>query len=119
MDKYARKKKYLIKKLLYKYKESLFPRIEYRKAYDALRRRHEDANKKYLQVLEFAAQTNEHEVAVAIEVLLDSALSPTIDEVKTLVDIPLQEPPSVQINQPQLRDYDQLINLRGAEHVIH
>lgn len=103
----------------YKYKESLFPRKEYRQAYDALRRYSSAGAKHYLQVLEYAAETNEAEVAVAIDLLLTSAIPPTVDQVKTLVNKPLQCAPEVKITQPLLTEYDQLLKNGGASHVMH
>ena len=103
----------------YKYKESLFPRLEYRRAYDLLNKHYESGHKHYLKILQYAAETSETEVAVALELLISSATLPTIEQVKMLVARPIQEVPEVEINQPHLSDYDRLLCMGGDQHVMH
>ena len=109
----------------YQYRESLFPRLVFRKAYDALiaqspARGHKD----YLKVLHLAAIGSESEVTAALEILLESGGIPMPDAVKNLLDLPSGSPPVVHVTPPKLSDYDRLLTTfnqaaQGVSHAIH
>lgn len=103
----------------YKYKESLFPRLEYRQAYDLLSKHYKPGHKYYLKVLQYAAETSETEVALAIDLLITNGIIPTLEQIKTLVSNPIQKVPEVEITQPHLSDYDRLLTMGGERHVLH
>jgi len=108
----------------YQYREHLFPRVIFRKAYDALLE-HSPArgHKDYLKVLHLAAITSESEVSTALEVLLEAGQPPLLDALKMLLDLPLNKIPIVRIDAPALSAYDKLLSGFGSQqevtHVIH
>lgn len=93
----------------YQYHESLFPRLVFRQAYDFLLQHNTRlGSKKYLEILNYTAITNEQDVAEALELLLEAKTTLTLDAVKDLVNGVKTEPPKITINQPNLEQYDQL-----------
>ena len=94
----------------YQYREWLFPRVIFRKTYDALiAKNSSNGHKHYLQVLQLAAIGNEHEVSIALEILVEGKVHPTVDAVKSLLGGSLPSVPVVNVIQPQLAIYDSLI----------
>lgn len=95
----------------YQYHEALFPRLCFRKAYDALR---DDipanADKEYLKLLQLAKLHSEQEVTDALELLLEEHQLPTSDAVKSLLDIYAKERLQVYIHQPNVAEYDCLLS---------
>jgi hypothetical protein len=100
----------------YRYRESLFPTQTFRRAYAALgaalpERR---ADLEYLRVLHLAAETLEHEVEAAVELLLGEDRLPTVDAVRSLVS---ERPPEVPEMAPlavDLASYDELLVAEAA-----
>lgn len=102
----------------YQYREHLFPRLIFRKAYDALvelspSRGHVD----YLKLLHLAAITNEMEVCLALELLLESSTPPKLEQVKNLLDLKNGSIPSIKVNAPDLQQYDCLLQRTGLVEV--
>jgi hypothetical protein len=94
----------------YQYREWLFPRVSFRKAYDVLITANpNNGHKHYLQVLNLAAIGNEHEVSTVLEILAERNVCPTANAVKSLLGVPLLSVPVVNIMQPQLGIYDALL----------
>jgi hypothetical protein len=95
----------------YQYHEALFPRLCFRKAYDALRD-HTPANadKHYLKILQLAKLHSEQEVTEALELLLEEQQLPTPDSVKSLIDAYTRERLPVYIHQPNVAEYDGLLS---------
>jgi len=94
----------------YYYKDSLFPSVVFRKAYDILQKQYPmNGNKHYLQVLNLAAIGNESEVANALEMLLQENIVPDAKQVKELVDSRSYKTPKVQVYTPVLDAYDSLL----------
>lgn len=94
----------------YQYRASLYPNAVFRKAYDILKDSKLTAcNKRYLQLLHLAKMYGESEVTTAIDLLLESSLMPLRE---AILDLLKQEktPPPVEVRQPKLADYDQLLN---------
>ena len=109
----------------YQYRECLFPRLVFRKTYDALiKQSPARGHKDYLKVLHLAAIGSESEVAAALEILLESGNIPMPDAVKNLLDLPSGSPPVVHVTPPKLSDYDRLLTTfnqaaQGVTHAIH
>jgi len=95
----------------YQYREWLFPRLIFRKTYDALIATDPaNGHKHYLNILKLAAIGNEQDVSIALEILLEDKICPTADGVKSMLDIPLSGVPVVTIIQPELDQYDSLLS---------
>ncbi len=100
----------------YQYRECLFPRLIFRKAYDALvAESPSHGHKHYLQILHLAAIGNENEVACALEMLDEAREAPLPDRVKDLLDVPRLTVPPVQITEPNLALYDGLLSCSVGE----
>lgn len=95
----------------YQYHEALFPRLCFRKAYDALRDQvPANADYQYLKLLQLAKLHSEQEVADTLELLLEEYQLPTSDVVKSLIDACAKERLHVQVHQPNVADYDCLLS---------
>jgi hypothetical protein len=94
----------------YQYHEAMFPRLCFRRAYDALREAiPANADKNYLKILQLAKMHSEQEVSEALELLLEERQRPTADAVKTLIDAYAKERSKVHVHQPNIADYDSLL----------
>ena len=99
----------------YCYKESLFPNIFFRKAYDRLKRRYPvNGTKHYLVLLQLAATTSEREVGIAIELLLKQKKLSDIETVKDLIKSRDSESRDVFVRQPSIKEYDLLLSNMGG-----
>ena len=89
----------------YKYRETLFPTIVFRQAYDVLCE-HLDSQRKadinYLRILHLAASTMEIEVETALELILEEKLVPRIETVKELVSPHQTTAPDVEVEDVDL-----------------
>lgn len=95
----------------YQYRESLFPRVLFRQAYDALiLKSPAQGHKDYLKLLHFAAMNGESEVATAVELLLGAGHTPFPADIKSLLDLPSAGIPIVQVTPPNLASYNTLLN---------
>ena len=104
----------------YQYHDSLFPRTIFRIAYDFLI--NEDkikGSKKYLEILNYAAITNEQEVAVALELLIAEQVSPVLEAVKTSINQSKKQLPIMEMYQANLNQYDQLIGWEKKNVCVH
>jgi transposase len=100
----------------YQYNEALFPRLCFRKAYDALRHSAPaNADKYYLKLLQLAKLHSEQEVAETLELLLEEGQLPTPDSVKSLIDVCTKERLNVTVHQPNVADYDCLLSSTYGE----
>ena len=96
----------------YHYRESLFPTLHFRNAYDKLIKTHPaNGTKQYLQILHLAAVNSESEVESAITILLESGITPTIKQVRDLLDSKSQQKVVVHVDQPTVKQYDSLLEL--------
>lgn len=96
----------------YRYREALFPRPVFRRAYEALaeaRGTTRAADIEYLRILLLAASTMECEVEAALTLLLEAGEAPTSDRVKKLVVTAEPEIPQITIPEPDLTGYDSLL----------
>jgi len=95
----------------YCYREELFPTLNFRRAYDALRDdRGSRAEVEYVRILHLAAKTMETEVDLALQILLEAAAPFDYAEVKALVEP--QAPEIIVIGPliPDLSQYAPLLN---------
>jgi transposase len=94
----------------YQFREELFPRLIFRQAYDALLRHSEDrADKEYLLLLNQAALGSEDTVANALACMLETEQPLTGEAVRQMCEVP-KTTPSVEVDQPRLNGYDQLLS---------
>jgi hypothetical protein len=98
----------------YRYRESLFPTLVFRRGYDRLCELHgERADVEYVRILELAARTMQCLVERALEKLLSTETAFGYAEVKTLLDPEPARVPVVHIGQPDLSVYDDLLLAAG------
>jgi hypothetical protein len=96
----------------YHYRDHLFPTVVFRKVYDKLIKTHRvNGTKQYLQMLHLAAVNSESEVEAAISILMEGNIAPTINRIKELLYIKLQEKIVVHVDQPVVKQYDSLLEL--------
>jgi hypothetical protein len=95
----------------YRYREDLFPRLVFRRAYDVLcaRRSERQADLEYLKLLQLAARELESEVAYTLEVLLAQGVLPDKDVVASVVAPREPELPEMAALEVNLGEYDQLL----------
>jgi len=99
----------------YRYRESLFPTLVFRRGYDRLCELHgERADVEYVRILELAARTMQCLVERALETLLGAQAAFGYADVKTLLDPEPARVPVVHIGQPDLRVYDDLLMVAGG-----
>jgi hypothetical protein len=92
----------------YQYKEALFPRLCFRKAYDVfVCNSTSHGTKHYLELLQLAKMHGEQQVVAGIDLLLEQNIIPLPEKVKLLLDLPVAVP-NVKIAEPQLAAYDKL-----------
>lgn len=102
----------------YQYHEAMFPRLCFRKAYDALRAAMPaKADKNYLKLLQLAKLHSEQDVSEALELLLEEDQLPTIEAVKTLIDAYAKERLAVHVHQPSITDYDGLLSATYGQEI--
>lgn len=95
----------------YKYREELFPRLRFRKAYDELcdKLPQRQATLEYLRILKHAATHSEQEVYEALEKLHELQLLPTLHRVEEFLPQPALSIPEMEVFDVTLAVYDQLI----------
>lgn len=96
----------------YRYREALFPRPAFRRAYEMLAEAHATpraGDLEYLRILLLAASTMESEVEAGLSLLLEAGEVPTWERVKALVGVEETEVPRVTIPEPDLASYDTLL----------
>jgi hypothetical protein len=95
----------------YVYREAMFPSVTFRKAYDVLVEKSSKwADLEYLRILHMAATTMESSVEAALARLLAAGEVPEYDAVRSVAEPAAGIPwPMIQIQQPDLAAYDQLI----------
>lgn len=94
----------------YRFREELFPSLEFRRAYDALvDARGERADVEYVRILHLAASTMQSSVEVALSLLLERGELPDYAAVKALCSPERPTVPEVHIPPPDLADYDRLL----------
>ena len=95
----------------YRYREDLFPRLVFRRAYDALcsDRCERQADLAYLKILQLAADHLESEVAVALEAFLAEGVVADCDAVTSVVAPRQPEIPDMAAFDVDLAEYDALL----------
>jgi len=101
----------------YAFREGLYPRLEYRRAYDALVAHDEArADFEYVRILHLAAQDGEQAVESVLEALRTEAVVPQYETVRERVRGPRTATgvPDVRIDVPDLSCYDRLLGSCAA-----
>lgn len=104
----------------YAFREDLFPRLEFRRAYDALLAGEGlQADFDYVRILHLAATDGEEVVRGALAQLLDGASVPGYEAVRAIVRGPRTPGgvPCLQVGEPDLAVYDRLLGAGVAEAV--
>jgi hypothetical protein len=98
----------------YRYREDLYPSLTFRKVYERLQQvwPGTKGDEVYLRILHLAASTLESEVQIALELLLENGVLPTIEAVRDLVRPLPPESLVLPVPNVDLGTYDQL--LEGA-----
>lgn len=96
----------------YIYRDELFPRPVFRQAYDRLKQLDAGrADPRYVRVLALAAELGEEPVAAVLGKLLRDGEAPHDDAVRAQLAAPTTSPPPLACFAPELRDYDQLLEV--------
>jgi transposase InsO family protein len=98
--------------LRYRYREEMFPSLEFRRAYDALNAAlgaGYKADAEYLRILHRAASVSETDVETALTLLREAGETPLADRVKELVQPREPEVPAMTPYVPDLGEYDALL----------
>lgn len=102
----------------YVYRDGLFPTLNFRQAYDALvaSRQESKADLEYLRVLNLAATTMEHDVDLALGLLLEAGTLPVASAVRELIDAsrPAELTVALAPYTPDLASYDTISGLGGG-----
>ncbi len=95
----------------YRFREQLFPTIQFRLAYDALKDwRGDRADVEYVRILHLAATTMEANVDSALSLLLEAGQPFDYGEVRELAEPKVPEAPLLTLSgQPDLKIYDGLL----------
>lgn len=94
----------------YRYREAMFPRPCFKAAHEVLQqKRPASADKLYLKLLQLAKVYSEEQVSEALELLLEENQLPLDETVKSLIDVVQKEKRQVQVDFPNLADYDRLL----------
>lgn len=104
----------------YAFREALFPRFEFRRAYDALLAEdNHQADLDYVRILHLAASDGEETVRAALAELLASATVPSYEAVRAKVRGPRTPNgvPCLEVTEPDLSVYDRLLGATVAEAV--
>jgi transposase len=102
----------------YVFQESLFPSLEFRRAYDALLAQGSDqADLDYVRILHLAASDGEECVRTVLVALLTATIVPTYEVVRAEVrgERTPEGMPYLSITAPDLAIYDRLLNADTAE----
>lgn len=96
----------------YRYREEMFPRPVFRRAYDAIVEGGASTRRDavYLDILHLAASTVEEDVASALELLLDAGDVPTRDAVAELVGERRHPAPAMEPYDVDISHYDALLD---------
>lgn len=101
----------------YRYREDLFPRLIFRQAWEQLEQWHSPrrADILYLQILHMAARTIEDDVAIALELLVQSGKSWDKEDVERLLEPEPVVIPAIEAGNVELNQYDRLLEEFGHE----
>ena len=99
----------------YKYRESLFPDVIFRKAYDVLLSHYPARGHKiYLQILHLAAMNGEKQVVNLLKETLAAGDTPDIETLKDKLNVVRASVPEIHVTRPNLGDYDKVICSMGG-----
>jgi len=102
----------------YRYRDDLFPALDFRRAYDRLRSDLDErtADLHYLRILHLAARTTEDGVQAALAACETADASPTIEKVKEILRVDAPEVPAMAEIHVDLGSFDELLTM-GMEAV--
>ena len=94
----------------YKYRDCLFPRVIFRKAYDAYKKTYPSrGHKLYFKILHLASLHGENVVAQILEKEFILNKCPSVEGITKQLTIPRKAWPEVRVNIIQLKVYDTLV----------
>ncbi|CAN0358894.1 unnamed protein product [Scytosiphon promiscuus] len=94
----------------YKYRDCLFPRVIFRKTYDAYKKAFpSNGHKIYLKILQLAALHGESIVAQILEKKLELGTNPSLEEITEQLTVKPEIWPDVKVDTVQLESYDALV----------
>lgn len=97
----------------YQYRECLFPSLLFRWAYDQLQQQYPaKGHQYYLQLLRYAKLYGEQHIQAALQLCQESYQLPRPELIKTWIINPKSSLIDVNILQPALADYDQLLAIK-------
>jgi hypothetical protein len=101
----------------YRFREWMYPRLEFRRAYEALVDHNDGrADFEYVRILHLAARDGEPAVESALEALRTAGIVPEYETVRARVRGPRTPGgvPDVEIEKPDFASYDRLLGSYGA-----
>ncbi len=99
----------------YRYRECLFPTMTFRRAFDALEKKHgARADVEYIRILHLAASTSEAEVEAVLARLLDRKELVDYAQVRFQAQPEPIETPVCSIEPPDLAGYDECLEVAGG-----
>lgn len=106
----------------YRYRQSLFPRLLFRVAYDMRREQYPStADRQYLKLLQLAASTSEERVAASLRRLIESGEIITFQKVREEVEAIGADQPTpdhlIEVRSVELDLYDGLLQTNPTEEV--
>ena len=99
----------------YRFREELFPTLNFRRAYDALRQwRGERAEVEYVRILRLAVDTMEATVDVALSEFLKQDVPFDYAAIQAVVAPAQPQIPKIQLSDPNIARYNELLSAGGG-----
>ena len=98
----------------YQHKECLFPHPIFRKAYDCLKASTDKAPKIYCEILQAAKRMGEKDVQMALELMLEAEITPSVTEVISLIEKSRTPTLTGDVMAVSLDVYDALHQFKGV-----
>ena len=92
----------------------------FRESYDILLKANATkGSKQYLEILNYSAITNEQDVAMTLERLVEGKTLPSLETIRGLINQTQKKLPCVAVCHPNLAQYDCLIRQEKVDVAIH
>ncbi len=102
----------------YKFRNDLFPSTTFRIAYDVLKKQYPDiiGDKKYIQILDLAANETESGTELALRHLLQKNIAPDYENVIRIMDLKDEQTIVIEpeVSKVNLFEYDRVLSAGGA-----
>ena len=102
----------------YKFRNDLFPSTTFRIAYDVLKKQYPDitGDKKYIQILDLAANETESGTELALRYLLQKNIAPDYENVIRIMDLKDEQTIVIEpeVSKVNLFEYDRVLSAGGA-----